>query len=85
MVVHVGLGSRVLALLDPVSLDRLVGNLLSSAKLLCKGSRRLATRITMQEKVTRLGNAGELTGHMAIDELELIKPPSAPGLEFGQL
>ena len=50
MVVHVGLGSRVLPLLDPVSLDRLVGNLLSSAKLLCKGSRRLATRIIMQEK-----------------------------------
>ena len=36
VVINVGLGSRVLALLDPVSLDCLVGDLLSSAQLLCK-------------------------------------------------
>ena len=32
-----------------------------------------------------MGNSGELTGHVAVDELDLVKPPGAPRLEFGQL
>ena len=32
-----------------------------------------------------MGNSGELTGHVAVDELDLVNPPGAPRLEFGQL
>ena len=84
MVIDVSLSNRVLALQDSVSLARLVGSLLGSSELLCKGSTKFATRIRIQEKDSA-GQFGELTGHVAVDELELVKPPGAPGLECGQL
>ena len=45
MVINIGLGSRILALQNSVSLYRLVGCLLGSAELLCKGPAKLETRL----------------------------------------
>ena len=84
MIINIVLGSGVLALGDSVGGHALVGGVFGSAKLLCKGTGKLPTRILIQEENSDW-RFGKTYGHLPVDKLELVQPICVLGPELGQI